>query len=194
MFRGEHTARAAKAVDDLVGDQQDAMTITDFAQSSPITVGRHHDAAGSGDRFGNHRRDGFRIFIVDHLLDLIGAKQIAAGMTVTEIATVAIGWGCVQHTMHEGAMIGLAHGPGTTDTHGAVCGTVIGTAPANDLGTFWLAIEIVILPGDLDGAFNRLRAARAEKGGSLITRGQFRQPGRQLDRRNGRRLGRAGIG
>ena len=73
MIGGEHLTRTSKTVDDLVCDQQRAVLVTNFTKASPIPIRRNDNAVGGGDRLGDDGGDGLRVFVFNHLADLIGA-------------------------------------------------------------------------------------------------------------------------
>ena len=88
MVDREPLAGAAPSGHDFIGDHQHAMAIADFAQPREILRRRNKDAVGAHNRLKNNRRH--VAFIADHVLDVIRACNIAAGIGVLDGAVVAV--------------------------------------------------------------------------------------------------------
>ena len=67
------------------------MFVANCAKSLPITIWRNDNAVRSRNRLSDHRSDGFRVFVLDDLVDLVGTKQVATREGRAKIAAIAIG-------------------------------------------------------------------------------------------------------
>src|ERR1019366_4948898 len=113
VIDGEPLAGAAPAGHDFVGDEQDAVAVTDFADTREVLGRRHKDAVGADDGLEDDGRD--VALIADHVLDVVGAGDVAAGVGVLDGAVVAIG------LRREDEAVGLAaglHGPAAGGARG----------------------------------------------------------------------------
>ena len=86
----EHVAGAAKAADDLVGDQEDVVFAQNCLDFLPIGFGRHHHAPCPHHGFGNKGGDGLWAFGLDHRVEVVGAAggKIFFALTLLPLAPV----------------------------------------------------------------------------------------------------------
>src|SRR4051812_5107177 len=90
VIDSEPFARASPAGHHLVGNHQDVVTVADFAQAGEVFGRRNEDAVGTDDRLYDDRR--YVALVFDHVLDVIDAGYVAAGIGVFDGAPVAVGF------------------------------------------------------------------------------------------------------
>ena len=91
MVDGEPLAGAAPAGHDLVGDEEDAVVVADAAELGEVLRRRDEDAVGADDGLDEHGGD--VAFVGDHVLEVVGAGDAAAGVGVLDGAVVAVDLG-----------------------------------------------------------------------------------------------------
>ena len=106
MIDGEPFAGASPAGHDFVGNHQHAVAIADLAQPREILRRRDENAVGADDRLDDDRRD--IALVLDHVLDIVDARHIAAGVGVLDRALVAVRLGRENDVV---AFAGRLHGP-----------------------------------------------------------------------------------
>ena len=155
VIDGEPLAGAAPAGHHFVGDQQHAVAIADFAQAREVLGRRNEDAVGADDRLDD---DGGHIALVaDHVLDVVGAGDVAGGIGVLDGAVVAVG---LRRKDDAGAFAARLHGPAARiagGRDGARGRAVIGAVARDDLGLAG------VHAGDFEGRFVGLGAAGGEE-------------------------------
>ena len=91
MLHGEPLAGAAPSGHDLVRDEEDTGLVADAAELGHVLVGRDDDAVGSDDRLDD---DGGDVGLVaNHVLEVVGAGDIAARVGVADGAAIAVDFG-----------------------------------------------------------------------------------------------------
>ena len=110
VIDGEPFAGAAPAGHHFIGDQQHAVAVADFAQAREVLGRRNEHAIGADNRLDN---DGGHVALVaNHVLDVVGAGDVAAGIGVLDGAVVAVGF---RREDNAGAFAGRLHGPAARD-------------------------------------------------------------------------------
>ncbi len=89
VIDGEPLAGAAPAGHHFVGDHEHAVAVADFAQARQIFGRRNQHSVGSDHRLDDDR--GHVALVADHVLDVVGAGDVAAGIGVLDGAVVAVG-------------------------------------------------------------------------------------------------------
>ena len=165
VLAGEHLAGATEAGYHLIGDEQDAVLVADFAQHWPIVVRRHHRSHGTGNRLGDDARDRIRSLELDHVLDGPHAALAALlGGLATELAAVEVGLRHVERAGHQGLIVSPWIEMVPTEGHGSSGCAVIGILAADELDAAGLADPLEIGAGQLDGCLDGLRAAAGKEG------------------------------
>ena len=103
---GEPLAGAAPAGHHFVGDHEHAVTVADFAQAREVFGRRNEDAVGADDGLDDDGGD--VAFVADHVLDVVGAGDVAGGIGVLDGAVVAVG---LRREDDVGDFAGRFHGP-----------------------------------------------------------------------------------
>ena len=155
VVHGEPFAGAAPAGHDFVGDEEDAVFVADAAEFGHVLVGRDEDAVGADD--GLDEDCGYVGLVADHVLDVVGAGDIAAGVGVADGAFVAVDFGGEDDA---GAFAAGFHGPSARVSgggDGADGGAVVGTVARDDLGLAG------VHAGDLEGGFVGFGAGGGEE-------------------------------
>ena len=106
MVDGEPLAGAAPAGHHFVGDHQHAVAVADFAQAREVLGRRNEDAIGADD--GLEDDGGDVALVADHVLDVVGAGDVAGGIGVLDGAVVAVG---LRREDDARAFAGRLHGP-----------------------------------------------------------------------------------
>src|SRR5262249_38545121 len=91
VIHGELCAGASPAGHHFVGDQQNAMSVTDLAKLAEILDRRNQDTVGADYRLRNYCRD--VAFVGDHVLDVVGAGDPAGWISVLDGTFVAVHFG-----------------------------------------------------------------------------------------------------
>ena len=81
---------AAEGGDDLVEDQQDAVSGAEFTQALQIARRRHDHPRRSGHRFDDHRGDAVRPVQLHHAHQVVGQMPTPLGLTAAEGAVLVI--------------------------------------------------------------------------------------------------------
>ncbi len=103
---GKPLAGAAPAGHHFVGDEEHAVAVADLAQAREVFGRRNEDAVGADNRLDD---DGGHVALVaDHVLDVVGAGDVAGGIGVLDGAVVAVGLGREDNV---GDFAGRFHGP-----------------------------------------------------------------------------------
>src|SRR5579871_6820308 len=145
VVHGEPFAGAAPAGHDLVGDEEDVVFVADAAEFGHVFVGWDEDAVGADDGFDEDC--GYVGLVADHVLDVVGAGDVAAGVCVADGAFVAVNFGSEDDA---GAFAAGLHGPSAWVSgggDGADGGAVVGTIARDDLGLAG------VHAGDFEGGF-----------------------------------------
>ena len=132
VIDGKPLAGAAPPGHHFIGDHQHAVAVADFAQARKVFRRRNENAVGSDDRLKNDRRD--IAFVADHVLDVVGAGDVAAGIGVLDGTVVAVG---LRREDNACAFAARLHGPAARVARGrnrAHRRAVIGAVARNDLG------------------------------------------------------------
>ncbi len=156
VLHGEPFAGASPAGHDLVGDEEDAGFVADAAEFGHVFGGRDDDAVGADDGLDD---DGGDVgFVADHVLEVVGAGDVAAGVGVADGAAVAVDFGA-----EEGALLLAAdgfHGPAAGVAgggDGAGGAAVIGAVAGEDFGFAG------VHAGDFEGGFVGVGAGGGEE-------------------------------
>jgi hypothetical protein len=92
----------AEAVDDLVHNEEDAMTIAGLTNAPPVSRRRHMVVVLQRYRLADHRRNAFRSLRQNLLFDRLGTGEVAVLAFDPEIIAVSVGRGDEAGTIHEG--------------------------------------------------------------------------------------------
>ena len=177
----KHLAGAAEAGHHLVGNQQHAMTVAHRADQRPVVLGRHDDAAGALHRLGDEGGHGVGALEDDLALQQLGAEPAQFGGVLRVGVVVQPGRVDVEAARQQ-RLVGAAEVAVAVHAHAAKVHAVVALAQADELGAVGLAAQLVVLAGDLQRAFHRVRAAVAEHHrGHAFGLHQRHQPGRELD-------------
>ena len=148
-------AGAAPSGHHFVGDHQHAVAVADFAQAREVLGRRNQHAVGADDGLDD---DGGHVALVaDHVLDVVGAGDVARGIGVLDGAVVAVGLGREDDA---GDFAGRFHGPAARiagGRDGARGGAVIGAVAGDDL------VLAGVHARDFEGRFVGLGAAGGEE-------------------------------
>ena len=157
----EHRTAAAEAGDHFVGDQQHAVLVANLADQWPVVGRRHDDPARALDRLGDEGRHGVRALELDFPLQQVGADLaqllwvLAVGVAVQPRSVDVVAAG--QQRLVVAPEHRIAVDRGATEV-----GAVVALAQGNELGAIGLALQLPVLASQLQGAFDGVRAARAE--------------------------------
>ncbi len=88
---GEPLAGAAPTGHHFVGDHECALAVADFAEAREVLGRRHEDTVGADD--GLEDDGGDVAFVANHVLDIVGAGDVACRIGVLDRAVVAVGFG-----------------------------------------------------------------------------------------------------
>ena len=161
----------------LVGDQQHAVLVANLAHPRQIAIRRHDHPVGAGNRLHDHRRHVVRAFHSDHLVNVIGAPQVALRLPRAKSAAVLVWIGGPQHARNA-----RLRGPAPRlagQRERAIGGSVVRATPRHDL------LPSGGQPGDLHRVIRRLGAAQREKALAQRPRRDLRQFAPQLAARLG---------
>ena len=89
-FGGKGEAEPAKAGDDLVEDQEDAVLLGDLAQPLEIAFRRRQYACRSRHRLDDHGGDGVGAVQIDDAFEFIGEMRAIFGLALAEGLLVAV--------------------------------------------------------------------------------------------------------
>ena len=152
---GEPAAGAAPSGHHFVGNHEHAVAVADFAQTRKIFRRRNEYAVGADDRLED---DGRHVTLVaDHVLDVVGAGDVARGIGVLDGAVVAVGFGREDHV---GNFAGRFHGPAARiagGRDGARGRSMIGAVARDDF------VFARVHARDFEGRFVGLGAAGGEE-------------------------------
>ena len=132
MLDGEHLAGAAKAGDDFIGDEEDAVLVAQLPQAWQIAIRQREAAGRPGDRFDDDGRHRGRIFQAQLVFQGLQAKNITFRIGFIEITAVAV-------RIEEADSAGRSRLDGrapriAADSQGAIRGAVITAILGEDLG------------------------------------------------------------
>jgi hypothetical protein len=188
---GIHVAGAAHAAHDLVEDQQHAVAVADLAQALQVTGDRRGGAeAGAGHRLGDEGGDILRPQLADRGVELVGdADAVLLGALIGAAVAVFV---AVRNMLDLGQQrfVGGAAGNILAERQRRKRVAVIGALAGDEELARGLAALEVVLPRELDGAFDRFRAAGDEEG-AIETVGRLldQARGEVLHRRRGEEQG-----
>ncbi len=188
VFGREPRAEAAKAGDDFIREQQDAVLVDDALNFRPIAVGRDLDAARALHRLGGNRRDVLRSAAQNFVFEgARGAKAEGFGRLAVEGFPIPVGIHDVAEAfVNRIAMaVDVAH---AAHRSGGDRRSVIGVVAADDDAPLRFALQHPVVADETDGGVVRFRARRAEEDLIEICRCQFRELARQRDDGRMRRL------
>ena len=141
VVHAELSPGPAEAGHHLVGDEQDAVRVTDRPHVGPPVVRWQQGARrGSDDRFGDHRCDRVRAFGLDDLLEALGISDRHLG------------------EVHEDMLEARPPRGVSADSQGGKRHPVVGGLPADDLPAFRLPLGDEVVDGQTDGRVDRLGA------------------------------------
>ena len=177
----EPLAGAPEAGHDLVGDEQDAVTVTDLAQTLHVAVGRDEDPVRADDGLDDDGRDGLRALVHE---DVLGGLQDLADRIRVLLAPA------VEVRDADDARDARLGGPapwvaGQRDRPGRAA--VVGAVADGDL------VAARVHPGDLDRVLVRLGAPVREEERVDVARRELGELGAQPRARLGRHE-RVGVG
>ena len=161
-LRAAVLAHAAKAGDDFIEDQQDAVLIANLAQALQIALGRHDHARRASHRLDDHGGDVGGVVQLDELEQLIGQRHAARGGHAAREG--AIGLQRVRqvidiHQLPEHLAVGAdAAQAGAAHVH-----AVVAARAANQLGLGGLALETPVGARHLERRIGRLRTRIGEE-------------------------------
>ena len=185
LLRAEPGAEAAEAVDDLVGDQQDAVVVADLADALEVALRRGEDAAGVLDRLHDHHRDRGRVERLQRVQEVVEQEVRELLLRLPLRAVVAVGVAAVADLGDE-RLERRAQRPDAVDRQRAHGGAVVGDVAADGLPAL-LAARRVVLAGELPGGLDGLGAAGDEEDAVEAFRGEARRPRRRARWRAGGR-------
>ena len=178
---GKGVAEAAEAGDDLVEDQQNAVTVADGAQPLQITFGRRQHAGRAGHRLDDHGGDRRGAVQRDDAFELVGEMPAPFRLALGKgLMLAAIGCRQMidagQQRAEEFAVVDNA-----ADRNAAEADAVIAALAADQPRARALAADVVISERDLERGVDRFRARIAEEHAVEIARRQRRDPARQFE-------------
>ncbi len=154
---------AAEAAHDLVGDEQDAVAVTDLAYALEVAVGRDEDAVRAHHRLEDEAGDGVAALVHDHVLELLQGSLDGLGLGPAPLVRV----GRADDAGHAGLGGPAARVAGGGDDLAG--GTVVGTVARQDL------LAPRVLAGQLDGVLVGLGTAVREEDDVEVAGRQLRQ-------------------
>ena len=149
-------AKAAKAGDHLVGDQQDVVAVQHLLDRGPVALGRRHDAAGAKHRFADEGRDGVGPFAFDQRLQLGHAMGDEIRLDLVNVgAAIVIGrLGMQDLRQRQVELLVKQFKPGQRSGHQARA--VIAAPARDDLLLLGPSKDVVVVPDQLDVGFVRV--------------------------------------
>ncbi len=160
VLAGEHLAGASKAIENLVGDQQDAVPITDLSHGGPVVRRRHPHAERNGDRLGDQCGHGLGTLGNDRRLEgLRGAQADFGCLPAVLFGSVWI-WARNVDAVRNQWLKGLAVRRQPADAECAERESVVGPDSADDLRALGRPAQSVVLAGHLEGRLHGLGATR----------------------------------
>jgi hypothetical protein len=147
----EPLAEAAEGGNHGVGDEQHAVAVADLAHPPPVARRRHEAPARVLHGLQDDGGDELGALSLDHLLYRVGGP-LRVLLSVLD----------VEEARRQGLERRLEGGQ-TRDRERAHRGAVVGDVPGDDLVPSRLPVDLVVLPGELDGGLHRLRARGDEE-------------------------------
>ena len=180
QLRPEPRAETAEPGDDLVGAEQDPVTVADLPDTAPVARGRGERAAGVLDGLHDHHRDRLRACLHDRRVEVVEKERGERLLALVRRAVVAIRIAHVHDVGHERLERRAQRGD-AVDRERAHRRPVV-RETARDRLPAALAARLVVLARELPGRLHRLRAAGDEEHAVEVARRQLRDLVRELDR------------
>mmetsp|Transcript_18400 Transcript_18400/g.29802 ORF Transcript_18400/g.29802 Transcript_18400/m.29802 type:complete len:348 (+) Transcript_18400:2953-3996(+) len=163
MAAARPIAGPAKSCDDLIGNHQNAVSITNLAHQRHERLMRDNHAARALNRLHYERRNAARPLELDLILhrrrDVL--RQFG-GVGFLKRVAIGIGRGQVKTAGHQ-RLVSDAKPVVAVDRSATKMGPVIALLQRQKLGAPWLSLDAVILAGQPQTGFHRIRAAGGEK-------------------------------
>ncbi len=184
MLAGKPGAGAAEPGDDLVHDQEHAISVANLPYAAEILRRWVLHPVRLHDRFGDEGGDVLRPFVLDLPLQIVGAEGEIRFLLHAEGVAVAAGTGD-EGVARNARLRDVARAKPIRRADGAHGCPVVGVPAGDDLvGARFAGLGMVLLR-QLDGGFHRLGTAGDEEHLRQPFRCQFGDLGRELDRRRG---------
>ncbi len=161
-FMAPHIARPAKAADDFIADEQDAVFAADRLNRWPIIGRRDDDAARALNWFTNKRRDVFGADAEDALLNRIGADKAESLLRHALALIIPVGLADMLDA-GDGEIALRVHEFHAAKADARNSRSVVGVVAADEDFAVWLALGRPIMAHHAENCVIRLGTAGIEK-------------------------------